>query len=41
MKGTILIIEDEIELGELMSMYLSKEGFTVHLAQVPRMAKLN
>jgi DNA-binding response OmpR family regulator len=33
MKGTILIIEDEIELGELMSMYLSKEGFTVHLAQ--------
>jgi DNA-binding response OmpR family regulator len=33
MKGTILIIEDETELGELMSMYLSKEGFTVQVCQ--------
>jgi DNA-binding response OmpR family regulator len=33
MRGRILIIEDETELGELMSMYLSKDGFTVQVCQ--------
>lgn len=33
MKATILVIEDEIEIAELVKLYLDKEGFEVVLAE--------
>lgn len=33
MKATILVIEDEIEIAELIKLYLDKEGFEVVLAE--------
>ncbi|MFN4215379.1 response regulator transcription factor [Exiguobacterium sp.] len=32
-RQTILIVEDEIEIGQLLSDYLTMEGYAVHIAQ--------